>query len=135
MKTLWVVAGALIDSQGKVLMTSRPEGKEFSGCWEFPGGKIEEGETPEDALIRELKEELAVQVEKNDLEQACFVSFPYKNFHLVMLLYVCRRWKGTPIPLENQKIDFVFPEKIEKSYPLPPADADLILRLKKYLTY
>ena len=132
MKTVFVAAGALVDERGRVLMTSRPAGKEFAGCWEFPGGKIEAGET---ALCRELSEELGVDVAPDACEPVAFVSYPYAKFHLVMLLYVCRRFAGKPIPRENQTLLWVEPEKTADLSPVPPADKDLIPRLRDYLTY
>ena len=134
MKTVFVTAGALVDEHGDVLMTSRPAGKEFAGCWEFPGGKIEPGEDPETGLCRELKEELGIDVDAAACDPVTFVSYPYEKFHLVMLLYVCRRWTGTPIPREHQTVRFVDPEKMADLRPLPPADKDLIPRLRDYLT-
>ena len=146
MKILYVVAGALLNGRNEVLLSSRPEGKEFAGFWEFPGGKVEKGETPEAALCRELAEELSLRVSEKDLTAIGFVSYPYKKFHLVMLLYACRRWRGRPIPLENQKTAFVgvddlTVEKDEiasdggRKYRLPPADGALTESLKKYLTF
>src|SRR5579885_2227384 len=103
MKRLLVSAVALIDADGRILLSKRPEGKSLAGLWEFPGGKVENGETPEQALIRELKEELGIDVEHACLAPLTFASHTYEHFHLLMPLYVCRRWKGIPHALEGQE--------------------------------
>lgn len=141
-KIVYVVAGALIDADGRVLMCSRPEGKEFAGFWEFPGGKIETGETPQAALCRELKEELGIGVFESDLREVGFVSYPYVRFHLVMLFFACRKWTGNPIPLENQQAAFVNARDVAMQMPdsngaakrLPPADEVLVKQLQNYLS-
>ena len=128
MKVVWVVAGALITSDFKVLLSRRPAGKNLAGFWEFPGGKIERDETPENALCRELKEELNIIVEPDQLKPLTFASFDYEAFHLVMPLFLCRSWQGTPIGAEGQKIEFVPAEKVglnSEAHPLAPADIDL----------
>ena len=127
-KILWVVAGALITRDNQVLLSRRPEGKNLAGFWEYPGGKIEENETPEVALCRELKEELCLTISPVDLKPLTFASFDYPDFHLVMPLFVCRRWQGTPVCAERQKIAFVPVETVgstQKEYPMPPADDEL----------
>jgi 8-oxo-dGTP diphosphatase len=132
-KPLLVVAAcALIDSDGRVLLARRPEGKRMAGLWEFPGGKLQQGETPEAALIRELKEELAIDVSVACLAPFTFASYDYGRFHLLMPLYLCRRWKGTPKPRENQTLAWVRPLKLA-DYPMPPADRPLIPLLRDFL--
>ena len=128
MKVVWVVAGALITPDFKVLLSRRPEGKNLAGFWEYPGGKIEPDETPQDALCRELKEELNITVVPEHLEPLTFASFGYETFHLVMPLFVCRSWQGVPVGAEGQKIDFVDAQNAglePDKYPMPPADDDL----------
>ncbi len=120
-----VVAVALIDEDGRVLLAQRPEAKSMAGLWEFPGGKIGEGESPEAALIREIKEELDIDIKTNCLAPLTFTSHAYEEFHLLMPVYVCRRWEGIPRPREGQKIAWVRPARL-KDYPMPPADAPLI---------
>lgn len=129
---LVVVAVALIDYDGRVLLAQRPEGKPMAGLWEFPGGKINDGESPEEALIRELKEELAIDVKKACLAPLTFASHPYEKFHLVMPLFVCRRWEGQIEPLEGQQLAWVRPAKL-REYPMPPADEPLIPVLQELL--
>ncbi|MBO4643563.1 MAG: (deoxy)nucleoside triphosphate pyrophosphohydrolase [Alphaproteobacteria bacterium] len=134
-KILWVVAGALVTQEGKVLLSRRPEGKNLAGFWEYPGGKIEENETPEAALCRELKEELCLTIEPADLKPLTFASFDYSDFHLVMPLFVCRRWQGTPVCAEGQQISFVSLETVgtaQKEYPMPPADDELSAHLRAW---
>ena len=109
-KLLLVVACALVDVDGRVLICQRPEGKQLAGLWEFPGGKVEAGETPEEALIRELKEELAIEVKKACLAPFVFASHAYESFHLLMPLYLCRRWDGLVQALEHPKLAWVRPE-------------------------
>ena len=128
MKMILVAAVALIDADGRVLLSKRPEGKQLAGLWEFPGGKVEAGERPETALIRELKEELAIDVAESCLAPLSFASHAYPEFHLLMPLYVCRRWKGQAVGAEGQEIAWVRPLKL-KDYPMPPADIPLIPHL------
>ena len=128
MKILLVAAVALVDGDGRVLLSKRPEGKQLGGLWEFPGGKVEAGERPETALIRELKEELAIDVAESCLAPLTFASHAYAEFHLLMPLYVCRRWKGLVRGAEGQEIAWVRPKKL-KDYPMPPPDAPLIPHL------
>jgi 8-oxo-dGTP diphosphatase len=129
---LLVAACALIDADGRVLLARRPEGKKMAGLWEFPGGKLHDGETPETALIRELKEELGIDVSISCLAPFTFASYEYERFHLLMPLYLCRRWKGTPRPKENQTLTWVRPQKLA-DYPMPPADKPLIPLLRDFL--
>jgi 8-oxo-dGTP diphosphatase len=124
-KIVPVVACALVDSDGRVLVAQRPEGKQFAGLWEFPGGKIETGETPEASLIRELKEELGIDTQSACLAPLSFVSHAYDDFHLLMLLYVCRKWQGTAQPLEAAALKWVRPRDL-RNLAMPPADAPLI---------
>ncbi|MCB1380847.1 MAG: 8-oxo-dGTP diphosphatase MutT [Alphaproteobacteria bacterium] len=128
MKIVLVAAVALIDSDGRVLISKRPEGKQLGGLWEFPGGKVEQGERPETALIRELKEELAIDVAESCLAPLTFASHAYEGFHLLMPLYVCRRWKGQVTGAEGQEIAWVRPVRL-RDYPMPPADEPLIPHL------
>lgn len=123
-----VAAGALIDMDGRVLIARRPGHKELGGLWEFPGGKVHDGERPEVALIRELKEELGIDVTEACLAPLTFASHDYKAFHLLMPLYVCRRWEGTVTPLEGQELKWVKPQRL-REYPMPPADLPLIAHL------
>ena len=132
MKNLLVCAVALIDADGRVLMAKRPEGKTLSGLWEFPGGKVEQDERPEDALIRELKEELGINVEHSCLAPLTFASHSYPEFHLLMPLFVCRRWKGIPQALEGQELKWVRAKDL-RSIPMPPADLPLIPHLEELL--
>jgi 8-oxo-dGTP diphosphatase len=125
MKLLLVVAVALIDADGRVLIAERPEGKQLAGLWEFPGGKIEPGERPEETLIRELHEELGITVEEPCLAPLTFASHAYESFHLLMPLYVCRRWRGFVQPREGQRLKWVRPRDL-RNYPMPPADEPLI---------
>jgi 8-oxo-dGTP diphosphatase len=128
MRMLLVVAVALVDADGRVLLGKRPEGKALAGLWEFPGGKVETGERPEAALIRELKEELSIDVTEACLAPLTFASHAYVDFHLLMPLYVCRRWKGVVTSAEGQELQWVRPLKM-KDYPMPPADLPLIPHL------
>jgi 8-oxo-dGTP diphosphatase len=123
-----VAACALIDADGRVLIAQRPQGKSMAGLWEFPGGKIEPGERPEQCLIRELKEELGIAVKEECLAPLTFASHSYPDFHLLMPLYVCRRWKGMVAAQENQTLKWVRPAEL-KNYPMPPADEPLISHL------
>ena len=129
---LLVAACALIDADGRVLLARRPEGKKMAGLWEFPGGKLGPGETPEVALIRELKEELGIDVTSSCLAAFAFASHEYEKFHLLMPLYLCRRWRGTPQTLEGQTLAWVRPDKLA-DYPMPPADKPLIPLLRDFL--
>jgi 8-oxo-dGTP diphosphatase len=128
-KLVLVVACALIDVDGRVLLAQRPQGRAMAGLWEFPGGKVEAGEKPETTLIRELKEELGIEVKEACLAPLTFASHAYDDFHLMMPLYVCRRWDGTPAALEGQELAWVRPNKL-RDYPMPPADLPLISHLQ-----
>ncbi|WP_421725405.1 8-oxo-dGTP diphosphatase MutT [Bauldia sp.] len=132
MTLVLVVACALIDADGRVLITQRPAGKPMAGLWEFPGGKIEPGETPEAALLRELKEELDVDTESACLAPLTFASHAYPDNHLLMPLYVCRKWQGTLRPREGQAMKWVRAQRL-RDYPMPPADAPLIAPLIELL--
>ena len=125
MKLMLVVAAALIDADGRVLIAQRPEGKALAGLWEFPGGKVEAGERPEQALIRELAEELDLSVGEPCLAPLTFASHAYPDFHLLKPLYACRRWQGFARPREGQALKWVRPRDL-RAYPMPPADAPLI---------
>lgn len=124
-KPLIVVAAALIDGDGRLLVQQRPQGKAMAGLWEFPGGKVEEGETPEAALIRELREELAIDVQQACLAPACFASEALGERHMILLLYICRKWQGIPRALEAPAIKWVRPLDLH-SLSMPPADKPLI---------
>jgi 8-oxo-dGTP diphosphatase len=128
MKLPLVVACALIDADNRVLIAQRPEGKTLAGLWEFPGGKVDPGETPEQALVRELKEELGIETKVACLAPLTFASHSYEKFHLLMPLYVCRRFWGTPVPREGQKLKWVRPRDM-RAYPMPPADEPQIAHL------
>jgi 8-oxo-dGTP diphosphatase len=132
LKVLLVSAVALIDADGRVLLAQRPEGKSLAGLWEFPGGKVEAGETPETALIRELKEELDIDTWKSCLAPLTFASHSYDDFHLLMPLFACRRWEGTVRATEGQKLAWVRPAAL-RDYPMPPADLPLIPILRDWL--
>ncbi len=132
MKLLLVVAVALVDADGRILLAQRPEGKTLAGLWEFPGGKLEAGERPEDALIRELKEELGITVKHACLAPLTFASHAYDDFHLMMPLYVCRRWEGEISGREGQALAWVRPNQL-RDYPMPPADEPLIPHLQDLL--
>jgi 8-oxo-dGTP diphosphatase len=123
-----VAACALIDVDGRVLLAQRPAGKTMAGLWEFPGGKVENGERPEDSLIRELKEELGIIVSEACLAPLTFASHAYPDFHLLMPLFVCRRWEGTVTPREGQRLAWVRPNRL-REYQMPPADEPLIAHL------
>jgi len=131
-KILHVVACALIDNDGRVLIAERPQGRSMAGLWEFPGGKIEDGETPEQALIRELKEELGIDTSENCLAPFTFASHSYEDFHLLMPLYICRKWKGHIVGQESQNLKWVKPNKLTE-FPMPPADVPLIAMLRDFL--
>jgi len=124
-KLLLVVAVALVDPDGRILLSQRPEGKQLAGLWEFPGGKVEPNERPEAALIRELSEELGIKVEEPCLAPLTFASHAYEDFHLLMPLYICRRWSGLATGREGQALKWVKPHDL-RSYPMPPADEPLI---------
>ena len=124
-KLTLVVACALVDVDKRILLAQRPEGKALAGLWEFPGGKVEPGERPEQTLIRELAEELGIRVEEPCLAPLTFASHAYPDFHLLMPLYVCRRWTGTPRPMEGQALKWVRPKAL-RDLAMPPADAPLI---------
>lgn len=132
-QVLLVVAAALIDSQGRILLAQRPEGKQLAGLWEFPGGKLEPGETPEAALVRELEEELSITVNESSLEPLTFASFAYPAFHLLMPLYGCRTWSGYIRPREGQATAWVETSRL-RDYPAPPADLPLFDWLTQNLT-
>lgn len=123
-----VVACALVDADRRVLIAQRPEGKQLAGLWEFPGGKLEAGETPEAALIRELREELDIETKEACLAPLTFASHTYDDWHLMMPLYVCRKWQGTPVTKEHSALKWVRPQKLH-DYPMPPADIPLIAPL------
>lgn len=132
MKVVLVSAVALIDPDGRVLLAQRPEGKPMAGLWEFPGGKVEAGETPEAALIRELHEELGIDTWKSCLAPLTFASHAYDDFHLLMPLFACRRWQGTPRPREGQRLAWVRATDL-RDYQMPPADVPLIPILRDWL--
>ncbi|SFB11731.1 8-oxo-dGTP diphosphatase [Poseidonocella pacifica] len=132
MKTVLVSAVALIDADGRVLIAQRPEGKSMAGLWEFPGGKVEADETPEAALIRELHEELGIETWQSCLAPLTFASHSYESFHLLMPLFACRRWTGTPVPRENQVLKWAYAQDL-RNYPMPPADIPLIPVLRDWL--
>ena len=128
MRIVLVAACALIDADGRVLLAQRPEGKQLAGLWEFPGGKVEPGERPEQTLIRELKEEIGIDVSEPCLAPLTFASYAYDTFHLLMPLYICRRWEGFAVAREGQQLAWVRANKL-RDYPMPPADIPLIPHL------
>lgn len=132
MKTVLVAAVALIDPDGRVLIARRPAGKSMAGLWEFPGGKVEAGETPEVALIRELQEELGIDTWASCLAPLTFASHSYDDFHLLMPLFACRKWQGTPQSRENQALKWVRANQL-RDYPMPAADIPLIPILRDWL--
>jgi 8-oxo-dGTP diphosphatase len=132
MRLVLVAAVALIDADGRVLLAQRPEGKSMAGLWEFPGGKVEAGETPEAALIRELHEELGIDTWASCLAPLSFASHAYPDFHLLMPLFACRKWQGAPAPREHQALKWVRPAEL-RDYPMPPADLPLIPILRDWL--
>ncbi|MBT4880067.1 MAG: 8-oxo-dGTP diphosphatase MutT [Alphaproteobacteria bacterium] len=123
-------AGVLINEIGQVLIAQRPEGKFMEGFWEFPGGKLEPKETPEDAMIREFQEEIGIFVESNDLRPFTFISHDYQDFHVLVTIYVCSKWQGGPTGHDGQRLEWVFPTEIE-SYKFLPANAEVVEELKK----
>jgi len=131
-KVVLVSAVALIDVDGRILLAQRPEGKAMAGLWEFPGGKVESGETPEQALIRELEEELGINTWSSCLAPLTFASHAYDDFHLLMPLFACRKWEGTPTSRENQKLTWVYAKDLRK-FPMPAADVPLIPILRDWL--
>jgi 8-oxo-dGTP diphosphatase len=131
-QTVLVAACALVDPDGRVLIAQRPEGKAMAGLWEFPGGKVEKGERPEESLIRELKEELDINVKEDCLAPLTFASHVYPDFHLLMPLYVCRRWEGTVTAKEGQQLAWVRPNRL-RDYEMPPADVPLVSHLMTLL--
>ena len=130
--TVLVSAVVLVDADGRVLLAQRPEGKSMAGLWEFPGGKVEAEETPEAALIRELSEELAIDTAESCLAPLSFVSHAYDDFHLLMLVYVCRKWKGTPQPVEGGELIWARAARL-RDYDMPPADLPLIAVIQDLL--
>lgn len=131
-KMLLVAAAALVDVDGRVLIAKRPPGKQLAGLWEFPGGKVEAGETPEACLIRELEEELGIAVTGACLAPFVFASHDYESFHLLMPLYLCRRWSGVVTAREHEALAWVKPSRLS-DYPMPPADAPLVAWLRDLL--
>jgi 8-oxo-dGTP diphosphatase len=131
-KIVLVAACALVDADGRVLLARRPLGRPLAGLWEFPGGKVETGERPEEALIREMSEELGIEIAEACLAPLTFASHTYPEFHLLMPLYVCRRWKGLPAPREGQELAWVRPNRMGE-YPMPPADEPLCAMLRDLL--
>lgn len=131
-RLLLVAACALVDADGRVLLAQRPEGKSLAGLWEFPGGKVEPGEMPEETLIRELKEELGISVARACLAPLTFASHGYETFHLLMPLYICRRWEGIVQSMEGQALEWVRPNRM-RDYPMPPADIPLVASLRDLL--
>lgn len=132
MRIILVSAVALVDPDGRVLLAQRPDGKPMAGLWEFPGGKIEDGEAPETALIRELREELGIETWESCLAPLTFASHAYDDFHLLMPLFACRKWQGTPTSREAQNLKWVRPAAL-RDYPMPPADIPLISVLRDWL--
>ena len=124
-----VVSIALINNENEILLSKRPKKKHLSGFWEFPGGKVEEGETPEKALIREVKEELNIDINNKCIAPLSFSEFDYNSFQLLLLLYICRRWDGVPMSMENNKLEWVKPNML-RDYKMPPADDALIYCLQ-----
>ena len=132
MNTILVVAAALIDRDGRVLLAQRPPNKSMAGLWEFPGGKVEDGENPEDSLIRELNEELGIDTWGSCLAPLSFASHSYEGFHLLMPLFACRKWIGTPMAMEGQVLKWVSKNDL-KNYAMPPADIPLIAAIRDWL--
>lgn len=131
-KIVLVAACVLVDRDGRVLLAKRPEGRKMSGLWEFPGGKVEEGELPEQALIRELKEELDIDTVESCLAPMTFASHTYDDFHLLMPLFVCRKWEGEIQPQEGQELAWVRPNRLN-TFPMPPADEPLVALIRDLL--
>ncbi|MEC9197664.1 8-oxo-dGTP diphosphatase MutT [Donghicola tyrosinivorans] len=131
-KIILVSAVALIDKEGRVLLAQRPEGKSMAGLWEFPGGKVEDGESPEDALVRELHEELGIETWNSCLAPLTFASHAYPEFHLLMPVFACRKWEGIPQPREGQTLAWAKAQEL-RNYPMPPADIPLIPILRDWL--
>ncbi len=134
MKLVLVVAVLLVDAENRVLLAQRPEGKSMAGLWEFPGGKIEDGESPEAALIRELEEELGIQTDANCLAPLTFASHAYDDFQLLMPLYICRKWQGFVTPQEGQSVKWVRIRDL-RQYEMPPADLPLIAMIEDFMGY
>ena len=132
MKLVLVAAVALIDPDGRVLLSERPAGKAMAGLWEFPGGKVEPGESPETCLIRELGEELGIGTWESCLAPLTFASHAYEDFHLLMPLYACRKWQGTPVPREGQRLAWARKGEL-RTFPMPPADLPLLPILTDWL--
>ena len=132
MKTVLVSAAALIDVDGRILLAQRPAGKSMAGLWEFPGGKVEPSETPEHALIRELEEELGIDTWESCLAPLTFASHRYEDFHLLMPVFICRKWNGTPMSREGQAVKWVSGNDL-RSYPMPAADIPLIPHIREWL--
>ena len=132
LRLVLVSAVALVDADGRILLAQRPAGKPLAGLWEFPGGKLNPGETPEMALIRELSEELGIDVAASCLAPFTFASYTYPDFHLLMPLYICRKWSGIPIAREGQRLAWVRPDRLG-DYPMPPADPPLVAMLRDLL--
>lgn len=132
MKNLYVSSVAMIDTDGRVLLAERPKGKEMAGLWEFPGGKVEVNETPEAALVRELFEELGIETWNACLAPLTFASHSYDDFHLVMLLFACRKWNGVIKAKEGQKLKWIYPKDLS-NYQMPPADVPLVPILRDWL--
>ncbi len=132
LRLVLVAACALIDAHGRVLIAQRPQGKSMAGLWEFPGGKVEANERPEETVIREMREELGITIEESSLIPFSFASHTYPEFHLLMPLFLCRQWQGNPLPREGQNVAWVKTDELDR-YPMPPADAPLIPMLKKMI--
>lgn len=132
MRALAVVCAALVDAEGRVLLAERPAGKAMAGLWEFPGGKIDADETPEAALARELREELGIEVEEADLAPLAFASHAYPDFHVLLLLYFCRQWRGAVVPREAQRVMWIAAEALA-AQPMPEADKPLVAALRERL--
>jgi len=132
MKTVLVSAVVLVDKDGRILIAKRPDGRSMAGLWEFPGGKVELGETPEQALVRELWEELGIKTWNSCLAPLTFASHVYDKFHLLMPLFVCRKWEGVVLPKENQELKWVYSKEL-KNYPMPPADIPLVPFLREWI--
>ena len=132
MKTVLVSAVALVDKDGRILIAKRPDGKSMAGLWEFPGGKVEPGETLEPALVPELSEELGIKTWNSCLAPLTFASHAYEQFHLLMPLFICRKWEGVVLPKENQELKWVYSKEL-KDYPMPPADIPLVPILREWI--